>query len=258
MAVDYGIYVDLQKPDVIDELDRYFRIGRKRDIFKEFRVEVDSSVIANFSHFIIMPQTVDPYKEVMLDLPMRTCKVWRRAWGTDLTSPVTIKRRYLKPLLFAVIERSFRMDTELIVESRLRSLFDAAGVTGLKYSSCELYRAERQDQSSQSPAYLAEIAHGTYQCGSHIVRDDSYCRKHSTITVSTVFDLRTPREALTDDDFLMLNEYRVKRKVYRRCRPPWVVTRKVLEILLKYKIWGLHQQTVFLKQKFRPLIISES
>lgn len=257
--------VEIHKIEVIRELDERFGIGKKKDYVKTHRLEIDKSYISNYSHFIISPRILDANEQVFFEVSPPTCDVDIRKtgsemvcpWGSRIISPILNQQECLKNLDLAQICRVWDFQTkELVVSPAMKEIFDTEGVTGLNYEECWTTEKPGPSGHERPPAYVARVSHGGYQSGDDIIVGRGYCPKHSIVLTPCIFGERTPREGLGEDDFQRLGEVRIGNKEYHHYKSHLVVTRRVLELLLKWKVRGLRPATVVLNQPFRPLIVS--
>jgi hypothetical protein len=257
--------VEVEKSEVIKELDRILGIGKKRDFVKTHRLEIDRNYLADYSHFFIAPRILEENEDVFFDVSPPTCDVHIEAtgsgmvcpWGSRITSPIAIRPESLKGLGIAEISRVWDFRTkELVLSTEVKKLFEYENVTGLDFQECWTKDGGENKQVGEPPAYVARIVNGTYQCGDDIIPGRDYCEKHSIVLTPYIFGERTPREALSEHDFQRLSSVRVGNKEYYHYKSLWVVTRRVLELLLKHRVRGLRPATVILDEPFRPLIVS--
>ena len=253
---DYGIYVDSSKSDIALELDSLLRICKKRDFGKDHIVEIDKSGISDYEYFRILPRDLEDGKDLFFELRRPTCSAEWCPSGACRVSPVMIRQKVLKRLGIARIGRIWDLKTvELVLAADVKKVFESANVTGLAYEEC--WPRESNDHSGEPPAFVAKIIRGTYECALDIDVGKNYCPKHSIAIGPYPFCCWTPREALTSDDFQMIHTIKVGQKEYYYYNAWWIVSRKVVELLLTNRVSGLKQATVFLKEPFRPWLIDD-
>jgi hypothetical protein len=250
----YGINVETSFTDIVREIDRVFQIGKTRDIVKFRHVEIDNDEIPNYMYYRIAPKGLEHNKQVLFDLSRPKCHSEVCPWGSGITSPITIKQKALKKLGIAQIRRLWSDRPELILSSELKGLFDSVGITGLEYEAC-VNETDKVSGSSEKPdAYFARITPVTYQLADDIILK-THCRKHNIILNYDVFNLRTPEGALLHSDFQVITELKIGRETYTYYMGQWIISRKVLELLLKNKIPGLGPIGYVLGRKYIPIII---
>ena len=250
------ICVDKSKADVIRELDQIFHIGKKRDFHKYANLEADQTEIDDYSHFFIGPTRLESGKDVFFEWTGPVCRSPACAWGAGIRPPVKMNAARTKKLALGVILPSPGMEVDLVVSSEIRDLFAAEEVSGLDYEPCGLVSEGERVETTGGGYFQARITHTASQGGSYI-RPGDYCRKHMTVTAPLVFDRRLLLDSMPDTDFLTINRVAVGRREYYYNVPSWIVSRKVLRLLLDHRVPGLRTITVRLKQEFRPVLYCE-
>lgn len=255
---DYGIYVEASKHDIVLRLDSLLGICVRTDFGKDHIVEIDRTGIPGYEYFFIDPKTVDYGRHVFFEMSQPTCSLGICPWGARITSPVRVGQRALKGLGIAYVSRPWKFRAnELLVSRAVRDVFVSANVTGLEYEECWPNGGVDRSKIELAPAYLARIVEGSYQCSKDIIPGTNYCAEHSSVLAPYPFGLWTPREALAPDDFQNIDTLRVGSRVYYYNTPWWVISRRVLELLLANRVPGLQDATVFLNERFRPLLTDD-
>ncbi len=122
-----------------------------------------------------------------------------------------------------------------IISERLRQEFDLQHVTGIKYEELE----DEQKSRTDTKIYVAEIIPSVAQTANDIELSD-YCSTHRIILTFILRDIRTPRANVGVEDFQMIDRVIVKGTEYYYAGPDFMISRKVLNILLKQKIKELY------------------
>lgn len=253
---DYGIYVDSAKQHIIVQLDSRFGIGRTRDYVKERVLEIDQSYVADYTHFFLAPRTLDHHEDVFFDLMKPACEPDTCPWGARRISTVSIRVEVVPQLGIAQISRLWDYQSvELVVSLHVKQLLDGHGVSGLEYEPCSVTGNCEPSPRVAEPPYLARIVPATYQFGADIIPGTNYCEKHSIALAPFVFGRQTPREAIKEVDFQRIDVIRVRDKDYYYYKSLWIVSQRVLRLLLDHKVSGLTRATGFLDQPFRPLVV---
>jgi hypothetical protein len=250
----HGIYVEISATDIIEEIDKIFKIGKKMEVAKFRQLEIDELEIPDIAYFQINPKGLEHGRQVLFDLDRPKCKSESCPWGSGISSPITIKQKSLKNLGIAQIDRLWGDRPELIVSTEVKTLFESEGITGLKYEPCISGGEDISGISEKADAYLATILPKTYHLADDIILK-TYCKKHKIILNYEVFNTRFSKEAIINSDFQLIKELRVGRKTYIYYIGQWVISQKVLNLLLKHKVPGLKPYGYVLGQKFLPIII---
>ena len=251
---EYGIYVETSATDIIEEIDKIFKIGKKKEVAKLRLLEIDKLEIPNYAYFKINPKGLEHGKKLLFELTPPKCKSEICPWGSGINSPITIKRKSLKNLGIAQIGRLWSDRQELIISSEVKTLFESEGVTGLEYEPCISEGENASAVSGKADAYFAKIIPETYELADDVILK-TYCRKHGIILNYEVFNIRFPKKATLDSDFQSIKRLKVGRKVYTYYRGRSIISRKVLNLLFKHKVSGLKPYGYVLGHKFLPFII---
>jgi hypothetical protein len=247
---DYGIQVESSKREVISRLEAMLQLGARKQFVKYHHVEVSKSEIDQYTHFFIVPRSLDwTMGQVLCEMSPPVCTTERCPWGVEIASSVKVKERALDRADLCGIGGPPRMSVHLVISTELHALFEGHGVTGLECEPCGVGHNE-------SGAYVGRVVRGGCQTGIEIFMGSVHCEEHRTIIGALVADLRTPAEKLVPDDFQTLDRVVIGSREFFPPNPPWVVSRRVLKLLLQYRIRGLTAAGWFLKQKFRPLVTS--
>jgi len=247
-------WVEAGKTEVIKHLDNIFNIGKTKDVYKHVHIEIDKSEIPNFTHFEILPRPLEWDREIFCNIIRPTCGQDSCPMGAKIVFPIRISAKKSKKIGIAEIGRPWGNQRELIISPMLKRIFDSEGITGLEYKRCVLDDRKTLNTPEGTPPYLARIVHSTGEFADDILVRHYYCEKHCIPSSFYPFNLITPREILSDYDFQTVNTVTVKGKEYNYYKPHLIISRRVLQLLLKHKIRGLTDQCVFLNEKFIPLI----
>ncbi|MHC4068106.1 MAG: hypothetical protein ACYS18_02090 [Planctomycetota bacterium] len=251
---EHGIYVETSATDIVKQIDKVFKIGKKKEVTKFRHLEVNKAEISNYTHFQINPKELEHDRQLLFDLMRPQCKSEVCPWGSGISSPIIIKQKSLKNLGIAQIGRLWGNRPELIISSEVKALFDSEGVTGLKYEPCVNETDKASGISGKTDAYLTTIVPETYQLADDIILKN-HCRKHHIILNYEVFNIRTPIDVILDYDFQTIKGLKVGRKAYTYYRGHWIISRKVLRLLFEHKIPGLKPYGRVLAEKFIPFLI---
>ena len=210
---EHGIYVETSASDVIEEIDKAFQIGRKKEVTKFRHLEIDKAEISNYTHFQICPKGLEHNRQVLFDLDRPKCKSETCPWGSGISSLITIKRKSLKNLGIAQIGRLWSDRQEYIISSEVKTLFESEGVTGLEYEPC----INEGENSSAVPgevgAYFAKIVPETYELADNVTLK-TYCKiKYSNRSKSNRLLLLSGRP--------IQKGYRTNRRGFENSQKTW-------------------------------------
>lgn len=251
-----SIYVSVEayKNEIVEYLDKYFNIGTSHDFIKKVNLEIDKSEIYKFDYYNIIPRPLEMGREIFGNIVRPTCLTDTCPVGSRLLSPVRITTNKCKTVGFAEIHRPWGQPVELVITSRVKELFDSNGVTGLEYEPCVINDDALRNESEIDPPYIARISRRIGMYAEDIKIGKYICEKHSILMSFQLFGKWISKDDLSVDDFQAIDKIIVNGRVYYFHNHGFIVSRKVLEILLKYKIQGLVDMGFFLGQKFLPVI----
>ena len=255
-----GLYVEVEtyKTDVIAYLDKLFYINDSYDFLKRIDLEVDKSEMPNFTHFEIFPNPLEWGREVFSNIVRPTCDTESCPVGARMLSPVRISPKKAKRIDIAEIGRPWGHERELMVAPWVRKIFESEGITGLEYEPCVLDDGKWFSEPPGPIPFVARVIPKTYHSADDILVGKYYCEKHTIPMYFWLINEKISSGVLTDHDFQTIDRVIVKGKTYYYYQPGLIITRRVLELLLKHKVRGLLERAFFLKEKFLPVILDQS
>ena len=256
---DNKLYVEVEtsKTEVVKFLDDYFYIGKRKDFKKFISLEVDKKEIAFFTHFTILPRCLEWDREIFSNIIRPQC-VESKACpvGAKMLSPVRVSVKKSKRIGIAEIFGPWSKERILVLSPVLKKLFDENGITGLEYERCVLDDGDRFSDPEGAPPYVARVKTKIRKYAEDITHIKYLCSKHKIMQWFELFDACIYEEDLPKDDFLSVDHVMVKGVTYNYMRNSLMITRKVLELLLKNRIRGLSTMCVYLNEKFLPVVLS--
>jgi len=246
------VTVETHKKDVIEYLDKFFKIGKSYDCVKRYFLEIDKSEIPNFEYFHIIPDVLILGKHIFGNIIRPTCSQEACSFGSKLLSPLRITSKKAKRVGIAQLHRPWGQTYEFIISSQLKNIFDSEGITGLEYEQCVIDDGPLREELEVPPPYLARISHKISRHAEHIIPGNYICKKHSVMSSFSLINSWLSREEMNEDDFQAIDKMIVKGKVYNLHGEQFRTSRKALELLLKHKIRGLVPIGFFLGHKFLP------
>lgn len=265
-VADSAIMVETSKREVVRFLDELLGIGTKflglvtkTNYTKYLHVEIDASELDSYEFFFISPVTLELRKDVTFAFRSPSCASGYCQTGAAIIAPIRIKGKHANRLNLGELCWEWDQAITLIISRRLKDLFDERGLTGLKYSACfvdsDQESADATSINGKPPFFQATFDAATCQHASAInVR--TWCKKHMVITDYDLFELETRRQDLLSADFQMIDRVIVGKAAFLFRRPLWVVSRRVLRLLLEERVTGLRTKGPLLKQRFLPLVTS--
>lgn len=254
-AADYGIWLESTKIETVRRLEDILSVNQSTSIHKSVHIEIDRQECSRFDYYWIEPQPLQWRKQVFLDMTPRVCQqVDGCRWGMKILHPVRIAARVCNSLLFGRIIMDWEMSVNLVVSAELRRLFDANGFRGLDYHPSDTVGAD-DGQKLGPDCFVAKINHEIAEEARAVLPGANYCRVHSTFLDAYVFDPVIRRSEVEGFDFIAVHRVRAGAEVYSYSIPRWFVSRRVLELLWRQKVPGLRRVTLWLNEKFKPVVV---
>lgn len=241
--------VEAHKKEVIEYLDRVFDIGTTRNIEKEHNLEIDREEIGHFTHFHIGPKAIEVERDFFVDARRPLCSVDGCFVGSEILGSVRMKAKKAKSIGIAELGRAWGKPVELVISAKLKEMFESRGVAGLSYEPVELLDKDDYANIPFDRPYLARITNLVYLSADEVVVESILCDVHRTTYFQYVENKRIAKESILPDDFLELCGVKVKDQTYNYHANGFIVTRKVLEILLSQPkvmccVFHIHRETV--------------
>ncbi len=250
------ISVEAHKLKVVDYLDSKFEIGKKYRFRKHYSIEVDKSEIHNYSQYHITVRALEWGRDIHGSIMRPTCTNDSCSEGSKLIHPVRVPAKKVKNVGFVRIHRPWEggQSPVFLVAAWIKKLFDSEGIAGLDYETCIIEDSEFQKEPLQSP-YLARINQRVDSFADEILQIRYLCEIHNIISSAQMINYRLYREDFTESDFHIIERVMVNNCSFRLILPSIIISRRVLQLLLKHKIRGLADRTFYLKEKFVPAIL---
>lgn len=249
--------VEEHKKEVTDYLDHAYGIGRTKDIRKERSLEIDKQEIGQFTHFRVGLKILEIDREFFVHMRKATCESFYCYVGRDLLAPVRMKAQRAARIGIAELGfGAFAKRVYLVISAELKDLFDAEGVTGLEYEPIEII--EGNSSAEFAPPFMARISNVVYEHADDVMVREWACQEHRVIWTPIYSNLRLSRKTIDDADFYEIGGVIAKGETYNyKSNQRFVVTRKVLELLLNKKVKGLARLAFILKSQFIPVRFDE-
>ena len=250
------VTVEASKKEIVEYLDMFFSIAKREVFRKNVLLEVDKSEIDNFSHYSIMPNTLEMGRDIVGDIIRPTCSKDACPVGARLSSPLRISTQKATKIGFYKLYRPWGQPCELLVSSQVKTLFESEGIKGLSYEPCIFTDNDIAKVRGCEPLYLARIKRKVYDHADEIMSQKYICRKHNMIYNFCLFGDTIYEDDVMGHDFIEICGVEVKEKTYEYHVHKMMVSRLVLEVLLKHKIRSLSAMCVYLNEKFLPVLLS--
>lgn len=243
---------------------------------RRYFIEIDKDEIPNYSYFKVAPKDLEYARNVIADIRMPDCS--RCFINSRLLPPVKIREKAAKKLDIACLNYAWGKENVLLISSRLKSIFENEGVSGLIYEPAEwVYAATGVDYTRSegislihykekafpdkavlvTPPYVARIAQQVYYESADVNVGHMNCSEHNTFYSAAPKGFAGFSEK-TVNDFFEVEGIKVGDTVYRYHINKFFVTRKVLEILLHNKAQGLQVLGIHLNTRFVPMLADQN
>jgi len=256
---DNTLYVEAEttKTDVVKFLDNFFEIGVEKKFRKHILLEVDKKEINNFSHFSILPRFLEWDKEIFCNIIRNQCNECQVCPAdVKILSPVRVGVKKSKKIGIAEMFGHKSKERTLVLSPVVKKIFDDNNITGLEYERCILDDRDTLTEPEGAPPYIARVQNKACNYAGDITCIQYLCSKHKILQSFKYLDIFLYAEDLPDVDFVSVDRVVVQGEIYNYMRNSLIITRKVLELLLKNKIRGLTTRCVYLNEKFLPVILS--
>lgn len=276
------IIVDLKNKEVVDYLNELFGgMICNKECSRKYSFEIDEDEISNYGFFNIYPECLEYGRYTFGNCRMPDCGGYYPGSpsqcctvGEKLLSPVKVKKKKAGKLDLAQLHYGGK-DIVLLVSARLKRIFDAEGVTGLDYESAgfldavkkvDYHKADgisyitykeivEEDSPVIEPPYLARITQTIYSRADEVVISDTVCPVHDMFRFRKLVNLWIIPEGIHTEDFFQVEGVQVEGRAYNYQLNKFYISRKVLEVLIKYKAMkGFWIMGPFLKTKFEPVV----
>jgi hypothetical protein len=282
----YGNYpyirVNSHNKYAVEYLDSlYSDMIENKDCSRQILIEIDESEIVNYSLFTIAPEPLEYGRYTFGNTripdcggyfpgsPSQNCRV-----GETLLSPVKVKKGKAAKLDLAELHYGGK-DKVLLVSSCLKRIFDVEGVTGLDYEPAGFLNSAKnvkyhksdgisyitykevidKDPPTIEPPYLARISQAVNSEADEITVQKCDCYVHNVVHLKNVVNLKVVPANVLTEDFFQVQGISVKGQIYLYSFNEFYITRKVLELLLRYTATrGFFDMGPFLKTKFAPIL----
>ena len=251
----YSICVETADKEVQARLDDLLQIKEGQYFIKTRYVEVSRRLLDQYPFYYISPHCYEQERRIFFELKRPTCRSWEMCpAGYARTSPVRIHPKVVPSLGIGRIGAAWELDVNLLLSADVKRLFEDFGITGLVYEPCEVGTKRQKQNMPETAVYLARIEPRIYESADDIAIGSAYCPEHQVVGFCTLFNARIPYSRLGKEDFQVINRVRVRETEYVYQTPRWVVSSRVVKLLLDRRIKGLRLCTCMLKEKFWPLV----
>jgi hypothetical protein len=285
--IEVDIRINAQNREAVEYLDNklreYISAGR---CIRRCQIEIDEKEIINYMYFRILPFVVSYGNSFIADVKMPDCNIDGCFMGSKLLSPVKIiKRKITDRVDIATLDYPWEKEIVLFLSSRMKKIFEAEDITGLDYEPAKFIAAAHRKkfvridgiskfihkeipvenaETLESP-FIARFSRAIYREADWIFQEIR-CQAHSVFggegfnTTSFVdpVNSKISQKDIGELDFFQVQGVKVHGKTHNNVRNWFYISRKVLELLLKYDAKGLHRVGSIIKSKFAPVLeISE-
>lgn len=182
---DSIVAVDASKTSIVDALDRYYGIGKRKKFARDLRVEIDRRELDRYEYYFIHPRVLEWNRNVYFDEPLPSCVVESTCpYGITRQSPVTLKDTVARRIDVAIITLSWSGEIELIVSERIHHVLEDASVTGLAYEECVI---TGRCEGHTPMCYPARVTGTGYPERGDDAILGNHCRTHGTLHTAVVF-----------------------------------------------------------------------
>lgn len=257
-ATQNEIIANAADAEIVAFLDEYFHIGRKKEYTRYCHIEATEDEIGAYDFFAIRPADIEFPRDVVGDTAEPSCPTGLCQRGARLLSPLCLRTKRATQNDMAVVT-DWNASIILVLSAQLKTALEAMGVAGLTYEPCTI-PTSGTPASAGSPPYTACLNTCTYHAADSI-HIHSQCVKCTTILDYALHGVRLDREAILPSDFLAIDRVVIPGRIFGKTtyfysRPHWIISRRVLQLLLGGSFRGLRPMGFFLGQRFLPVPVS--
>ena len=254
------ISVETRKISTVEYLDRILQLKKK--IFKRVRyIEITEEEIPKYEFYYVDLRSLDWGAHIEYEVTRPICEMEACPYGSKIVSDYKLYVSKIPRLSIGRIWGIWDMSIKFIISRKLKEAFDSEGVTGLNYRSCLVENRSEENGSNiqDDHFYMVQIIPNLTETADNISLAKGYfCKKHSILfRYDGLFNRSIQKENASDDDFQMINRTTIMGKVYYFRIPYFFLSRKILNILLKYNIKDMKQRGPYLKRSFVPVLFSD-
>jgi len=244
-AMKNMIVVDCSESETVDYLDTRLSVGKKKDYVKYRTTELSERHIDEYSHFIVSPKTLDVGRSIEGCTSPPSCPKSNCQVGASLKPPFHFRRPLPDGDIWEIVW-VWDTDITLLISERLKHILAQNEVTGLTYDEVPtdhgVLHAAKITQTTQHRAKQIHI-----RCA---------CKPCRTIMDYVLQDQQLRAVDVLPLDFQRVDSVKVGWRTYRYRRPHWIVSKRVLRLLIDNNAKALTPKGFLLKKPFLPVDVS--
>ena len=249
------VTVDTVKKDVVEYLDRAFRVSHSNAFKKMVKLEIDRAEIDSYDYFIIMPKVYQLGKGIFGSVKRPTCDSESCPVGASLVLPLRITPTLCRRIGIGFLHHLWPQYWEFLLSSKVKHIFESEGITGLEYAPCIVETSKGKSVKDVEPLHLAKPIHLTEDYAESItINKGTFCEKHSVIFSYQMMGHHVRRSNLSGHDFACVERVSIGAREYRYSRHHLIVSRKVVKSLLNHRISGLVPIGFYHGERFLPIM----
>ena len=234
-----------QKLEVVEKIDKIFKIPKSRKIVKLHYAETKGEDIDKFSHYVVGFKSID--RGFDCNFNKSSCSI-DCSVGANISSPFTLKEKKLQKLDIGEIFVALIEDRYLLVSHIMRSLFEENSITGLEYEECKL---DKNMDIGQHYYFSKVTGEGSSKADDIIIRRWS-CQKHNVPADFHLFNRTYPNKLISNNDFQLIKTLNIGSKTYKYQRSILLVSTRALQLILKSKRRNLMNLSFFHGIPYEP------
>lgn len=230
-----------------------FDFGKAKDI------EVTKDEIDGFEFFFIGLRSLGWGDEIDYDKTHPTCQYEACPVGSEIISPVYLNSKCAGTFSIGKCIDIWNMKVRFILSQKLKEVFESEGVTGLKYKQCLMgHRDEKggwAQESYEGKYHLTEVVSTISEEADNVsLENRGDCKKHLILfKYGGLTNRKLSRNAISQSDFQMIDRVIVKGRQYLYRTPDFMISCKVLKILMKYAVSDIHSRGIYFKDGLTPV-----
>lgn len=249
---DDSIVISRFDHEAIKFLDKTLDVKR-RHFIKSFSIEISENHINEYNFFHVLPRQLNESKEINVETTHLSCEK-RCQIGAQIIPPIKMLKN-IEGAFFATYI-FYDPDITLLISEHLQRVFAQNDIKGL------IYHEECVNNFNQERLFRVTIEKEICHYADEIISHD-LCQ-HDVLLSTDYVNCFFKEDDLQGYDFGIIKKVIVHKflgdKIYYYRRPVWVISKRLLDLLLKQppNLIKLQKYTYFTEQKFFPAITSKT
>lgn len=244
-----SLILNEEQSEIVEAADRALGI-HKLDMFaKQRHVEVDEDGIGPYKFFEVGLSVCFVGVDMQAITIGSDCDVEHCPAGKRLAAPYKVKSKRIGELDLAEIVCADIREKMLLVSEELVQVFERENVTGLVYHDVVSHNVKSRAQRA------AKVSIASREIADAVAVNEWICNKHSVpLYFNDLNKNGFSTVQLEDVDFQLMDRIDTSSRTYLLPNPLVIVSRRILQIILKFRPRRLVDIGLFLDVPFKPIL----